>query len=345
MVITIVALNAAGWGLFALAVLPNHLHFQGLGIGLGAAVTAWTLGCRHAFDADHIAAIDNSTRKLMADGQRPVSAGFFFALGHSSVVMLAGVGITYAAKVVFVITVRPSSGFAVAGGVAGTAVSAAFLWLIAALNLVVLAGIARVFRNLRRGAYDEAQLEAQLQARGLMSRFFGRWMRSITHTRQLFFVGFVFGIGFDTATEVVLLAGTVAAATQGLPWYAVLALPLLFAGGMTMLDTADGLLMNTAYGWAFARPVRKLYYNIAVTAVSVTVAFLVGGIEIAGLLSSKLHLHGWPWNAAASFNLNTAGYLIVGLFLAVWALAALVWRLARLETRWQPPTAKQAGSP
>jgi nickel/cobalt transporter (NiCoT) family protein len=345
MLTTIVALNAAGWGLFVLSVLPHHLHFQGLGIGLGVAVTAWTLGCRHAFDADHIAAIDNSTRKLMADGKRPLAAGFFFALGHSSVVMLVGVGITFAAKAVFATTVRPSSGFAVAGGVAGTAMSATFLWLIAALNLVVLVGIVRVFRSLRRGAYDEAQLEAQLQARGLMSRFFGRWMRAITQPRQLFFVGFAFGIGFDTATEVVLLAGTAAAATQGLPWYAVLALPLLFAGGMTLLDTADGLLMNTAYGWAFARPVRKLYYNIAITAVSVAVAFLIGGIEIAGLLSSKLHLHGWPWDTVASFNLNTAGYLIVGVFVAVWILAVLVWRLARLETRWQPPTAEQAGDP
>jgi high-affinity nickel-transport protein len=206
--------------------------------------------------------------------------------------------------------------------------SATFLWLIAALNLVVLAGILRVFRDLRRGVYDEAQLEAQLQARGLMSRVFGRWMRSITHTRQLFFVGFAFGI-----------------ATQGLAWYAVLALPLLFAGGMTLLDTADGLLMNTAYGWAFARPVRKLYYNIAITAVSVAVALLVGGIEIAGLLSTELRLHGRLADAIASVNLNTAGYVMVGLFLAVWAVAVLVWRLARLETRWQPSTAEEAGAP
>jgi nickel/cobalt transporter (NiCoT) family protein len=170
-------------------------------------------------------------------------------------------------------------------------------------------------------------------------------MRSIIHTRQLFFVGFVFGIGFDTATEVVLLAGTAAAATQGLAWYAVLALPLLFAGGMTLLDTADGLLMNTAYGWAFARPIRKLYYNIAITAVSVAVAFLVGGIEIAGLLSTELHLHGQLGDAIGSVNLNTAGYLMVALFLAVWAVAVVVWRVARLETRWQPPSADEADAP
>jgi high-affinity nickel-transport protein len=345
MLATIVAVNAAGWGLFALAVLPHSADFHGLGIGLGAALTAWTLGCRHAFDADHIAAIDNSTRKLMADGQRPLGAGFFFALGHSSVVMLVGVGITFGAHAVFTTAMRPSSGLAVAGGVAATAMSTTFLWLIAALNLAVLVGILRVLRNLRRGLYDEAELEAQLQARGLMSRVFGRWMRSITHTRQLFLVGFAFGIGFDTATEVVLLGGTSAAATEGLAWYAVLALPLLFAGGMTLLDTANGLLMNTSYGWAFARPVRKLYYNIALTAISVIVAFLVGAIELVGLLSTELHVHGRLADAIANVNLNTAGYLMVALFLVVWALAVLVWRVAGLEARWQPSTAEDAGPP
>ena len=341
MLAVVLCLNAVGWGAFVLAVLPHHPHLRGLGVGIGAALTAWTLGCRHAFDADHIAAIDNTTRKLMADGRRPLGSGFLFALGHSSVVMLVGVGITVGAEAVFTTVARPSSGLAGAGGVAGTAISAMFLWLIAALNLVVLAGIGRVLSELRRGVYDEAALEAQLQARGLMNRVFGRWMRSITHTRQLFFVGFAFGISFDTATEVLLLAGTATAVTQGLPWYAVLALPLLFAGGMTLLDTADGLLMNTAYGWAFARPVRKLYYNVAITAVSVAVAFLVGGIEIVGLLSTELHLHGWFGDAIASVNLNTVGYLIVGLFLAVWGLAVLVWRLARLEARWQVKVAEE----
>jgi len=343
MTAAVVALNALGWGTFVLAVLPHHFHFKGLGVGLGAALTAWTLGSRHAFDADHIAAIDNTTRKLMADGKRPLGSGFYFSLGHASVVMLAGVGITFAARAVFSAVVRPTSGVAAAGAVAGTAMSATFLWLIAALNAVVLVGIVRVFRNVRRGEYDESQLEAQLQARGLMSRFFGRWMNSITSARQLFFVGFVFGIGFDTASEVVLLGGTAAAATEQLPWYAVLSLPLLFAGGLTLLDTADGLFMNTAYGWAFARPVRKLYYNITITAVSIAVAFLIGGIEIAGLLSDELHLHGWFADAIGSLDLNTAGYLMVGVFVGVWALAVLVWRLGRLETRWQ--LAEEAESP
>jgi high-affinity nickel-transport protein len=345
MVGAVLVLNALGWAAFVFAVLPHHLQFKGLGIGLGAALTAWTLGCRHAFDADHIAAIDNTTRKLMADGRRPLGSGFFFSLGHASVVMLVGVGITVAAKEVFAAVVRPSSGIGAAGDVACTALSASFLWLIAALNVVVLAGIVRVFRNLRHGVYDEAELEAQLQARGLMSRFFGRWMRSITSTRQLFFVGCAFGIGFDTTTEVVLLAGAAAAAIQGLPWYAVLSLPLLFAGGLTLLDTADGLFMNTAYGWAFARPVRKLYYNVVITAVSIAVAFLVGGIEIVGLLSTELHLHGWFGDAMATFDLNTAGYALVGLFVVVWAVALSVWRLGRLETRWQPRVADEADAP
>jgi high-affinity nickel-transport protein len=339
MLITIVALNAAGWGTFVIAVLPRHFHYKGLGVGLGAAFTAWTLGCRHAFDADHIAAIDNSTRKLIADGKRPFASGFVFALGHSSVVMLAGVGITIAAKAVLKTVVSPRSGFAAAGGVAGTVLSASFLWLIAWLNLVVLAGIVRVFRNIRRGLYDEAELEAQLQARGLMNRIFGRWMRSITHTWQLFPVGCAFGIGFDTATEVLLLAGAAAAATEGLPWFAVLTLPLLFAGGMTLFDTADGIFMNTAYSWAFAAPVRKVYYNLTITALSVAVAFVVGGIEIAGLLATKLHLHGWLADAIANLDLNTVGYLVVALFIAVWAAAVAVWRFARLEARWEPAVA------
>ena len=340
MLTAIAAVNALGWGIFVLAILPRHFEYKQLGVGIGVAVTAWTLGLRHAFDADHIAAIDNSTRKLMADGQRPLGTGFFFALGHSSVIMVVGVGITIAAKAVFGAVVTPHSAFETAGGVAGTALSATFLWLIAALNLVVLAGIARVFRDMRKGVYDEAELEAQLLSRGLMYRFFGRMMGSITRTRQMFLVGFVFGIGFDTATEVLLLAGTAAAVIQGLPWYAVLTLPLLFSGGMMMCDSVDGLFMNFAYGWAFARPVRKVYYNLTITALSVAVAFLVGGIEIAGLLSNELHLHGWLGDYMSSFNLNTAGFIIVGLFVVVWVLALSVWRFGRVEARWEAAAAR-----
>ena len=342
MLLAIAGVNVFGWGVFALVVLPHHFRYEGLGVGIGVAVTAWTLGLRHAFDADHIAAIDNSTRKLMAEGGRPLGSGFFFALGHSSVVMVVGVAITIAAKAVFKAVVTPSSGFETAGGVAGTVLSASFLWMIAALNLVVLVGIVRVFRDMRRGAYDEQELEAQLLSRGLMFRFFGRMISSIEHTWQLFFVGFVFGIGFDTATEVLLLAGTAAAVTEGLPWYAVLTLPLLFCGGMMLCDSIDGLFMNYAYGWAFARPVRKVYYNITITALSIGVAFLVGGIEIGGLLSAKLRLRGWLGDYLANFNLNTAGYLVVGLFVLVWAVALGVWRFGRVEARWEAAAARSA---
>jgi high-affinity nickel-transport protein len=344
MLAVIALLNVTGWGLFALAILPRHFRYAGLGVGIGVAVTIWTLGARHAFDADHIAAIDNATRKLMADGKRPLGSGFFFALGHSSVILVVGTGITFAARSVFHAVVRPDSTFETAGGVAGTALSASFLWLIAALNLVVFAGIWRVFRRMRRGEFDEAELEAQLESRGLMYRFFGKWMRAIKHTWQLYFVGFVFGIGFDTATEVLLLAGTAAAATQGLPWYAVLALPLLFAGGMTLTDSLDGFFMNTAYSWAFARPVRKVYYNLTITGLSVAVAFLVGGVEFAGLISTKLHWHGWFGDAMANFDLNTAGYLIVGLFVLVWGTAIAVWRFGNVEARWEAAVNEPEGA-
>jgi nickel/cobalt transporter (NiCoT) family protein len=331
----VLGLNGLGWGIFALAILPRHFHYQGLGVGVGVAITAWTLGMRHAFDADHIAAIDNTTRKLMADGKRPLGSGFFYALGHSSVIMVVGTGITIAARSVFKAVVAPSSAFASTGGIVGTALAGTFLYIIAAMNIVVFVGITKVFRDMRRGACDERQLEAQLQSRGFMWRFFAPVMRPIEHTWQLFFVGFVFGIGFDTATEVLLLAGTAAAATQGLPWYAVLTLPLLFAGGMTLWDSLDGLFMNFAYGWAFARPVRKLYYNLAITGLSIAVAFVIATIEIVGLLSTELHLHGWFGDYMAGFDINRAGFVIAGLFVVVWGVALAIWRFGKIEARWE----------
>jgi high-affinity nickel-transport protein len=337
MLFVILALNAGGVGLFVFAIQPHHFKYSGLGIGFGVAITAWTLGARHAFDADHIAAIDNSTRKLLADNpdKKPLGTGFFFALGHSSVMLVVGVGITIAAKSVFGVIVQPKAGFEAAGGTAGTLMSASFLFLIAGLNVVVMAGIFKVFREMRKGIYNEEQLEAHLNSRGLMFRFFGRWMRSIKHVWQMFPAGFVFGIGFDTATEVLLLAGTAAAAEQGLPFYAVLALPLLFAGGMTLFDSMDGFFMTTAYGWAFARPVRRVYYNLAITGLSIVVAFLIGSIEIIGVLSTELHLHGWFGDAMANFNINTAGLVVVGLFITVWAVALGYWRFGNAEAKWE----------
>jgi nickel/cobalt transporter (NiCoT) family protein len=339
----ILALNVLGWGIFVFAIQPRHFHYRGLGLGLGVALTAWTLGARHAFDADHISAIDNTTRKLMSDGKRPLGTGFFFALGHSTIIVVVGLGLSVAARAVFGAVVDPSSGYETVGGVVGTSMAAGFLYLIALLNLVVLAGIVTVFRAMRRGEYDEEELERQLQARGLMWRFFGRFMGSITKTWHMFFVGLVFGIGFDTATEVLLLSATATAATQGLPWYAVIALPLLFAGGMTLFDTVDGCFMNFAYGWAFAHPVRKVYYNLVITGLSITVAFLIGTIEIVGLLSSELHAHGGVWDFVANFDINRAGFVVAGLFVVVWAGAVIYWKLAGVEHRWTATTPTSPG--
>ncbi|MDQ2728997.1 MAG: HoxN/HupN/NixA family nickel/cobalt transporter [Actinomycetota bacterium] len=345
MAMVILALNVAGWGIFVLAVMPHNFHYKGLGLGLGVALTAWTLGARHAFDADHISAIDNTTRKLMADGRRPLGTGFFFALGHATIIVVVGIGLSIAARAVFGAVVDPTSSYETVGGIVGTSMAAGFLYLIAALNVVVLAGIFKVFRDMRRGLFDETELERQLQARGLMYRFFGRLMRSITKTWHMYFVGLIFALGFDTATEVLLLAATAAAATQGLPWYAVLALPLLFAGGMTLFDTLDGCFMNFAYGWAFARPVRKVYYNLIITGLSIAVAFLIGTIEIVGLLSTELHIHGGVWDFMSNFNINRAGFTIAGLFVVVWTAAIGYWKLGNVEQRWETQPKKQpAGS-
>jgi high-affinity nickel-transport protein len=336
----ILAVNALGWGIYALYVVPHHFVYKGqgssagLGVGIGVAITAWFLGFRHAFDADHISCIDNTTRKLMADGKRPIGTGFFFSFGHSTVIVAVGVGITFAARAVFGAVVNPDSAYATAGGAIGTLLSAGFLYLIALLNLIVLAGIFKVFRDMRRGTYNEAELEAQLQARGLMYRFFGRFMKSINHTWQLYFIGLVFGIGFDTATEVVLLAATTYAALQGLPYFAVLALPFLFSGGMMLFDTLDGAFMNFAYGWAFAKPVRKVYYNLVITALSIGAAFIIGTIEILGMLTTEFQLSGSFWDLVANFNINLAGFCIAGMFVAVWAAALIYWRVGDVESKW-----------
>jgi high-affinity nickel-transport protein len=249
-----------------------------------------------------------------------------------------------AARAVFGAVVNPSSAYETLGGTIGTVSAASFLYLIAALNLVVLTGIARVFRDMRHGIYSEEELERQLQARGLMYRFFGRFMRSINNTWQMYFVGLVFGIGFDTTTEVVLLAATAYAATSGLPFYAILALPLLFSGGMTLFDTLDGCFMNVAYGWAFARPVRKVYYNLVITGLSIAAAFLIGSVEMLGVLTGELHLHGAFWDFMANFDINKAGLVIAGLFVLVWAVALAVWRFGRIESRWSTPKVPSASS-
>jgi high-affinity nickel-transport protein len=334
--IVIVALHVVGWGMFALLVAPHHLQL----LGIGAAVTAYTLGMRHAFDADHISAIDNTTRKLMNEGRRPVSVGFWFALGHSTIVCVIGVGLTIAAKTVFKAVTDEHGGLQSLGGLIGTILGGGFLYLIAILNIVILVGILKLFLAMRRGTYGEDELEAQLENRGLMYRFFGRWMRTIDKEWKMYPVGIVFGLGFDTATEVALLAATAGAATVGLPWYAVLCLPILFTAGMTLLDTVDGAFMQVAYGWAFARPVRKVFYNIVITALSVALALFIGSIELLGLLGQELDLTGGIWDFTNDFDLNTAGFVIVGGFVAVWAIAVTVWRYGKIEERWEAALAQ-----
>jgi high-affinity nickel-transport protein len=333
----IIGLYIVGWGVFILAILPEHSKL----LGIGVAVTAYTLGLRHAFDADHISAIDNTTRKLMSEGKRPLSVGFWFSLGHSSVVCALGVGLTFAAQAIIKEVSNTHSTVETFGGVIGTLVSGVFLYLIAILNLVILIGIVKVFVEMRRGRYNDEELEQQLNARGLMTRFFGKLMRSIHSPWQMYPVGVLFGLGFDTATEVALLAATAGAATAGLPWYAVLSLPILFAAGMATLDTLDGSFMNFAYGWAFSKPVRKVYYNITITGLSVAVAMLIGTIEIFGLLAAQLNLSGGFWGFMSGFNINEAGFIIVGLFVVTWAAALVIWRFGRIEQRWERAAAER----
>jgi high-affinity nickel-transport protein len=333
MAAVIVLLHVVGWGIFIAAVLPQHNRF-GVGLGVGVAITAYTLGMRHAFDADHISAIDNTTRKLMAEGKRPLSVGFFFSLGHSTIVFGLGVGLTVAAKAVLGQVADQNSLLHGATGLIGTLVSGTFLYLIAILNLVILVGIFKVFLEMRRGRYDDETMEQQLNSRGLMFRFFGRMMRAIRSPWQMYPVGVLFGLGFDTATEIALLAATAGAATIGLPWYAVLSLPILFAAGMSLFDTIDGSFMNFAYGWAFSKPLRKVYYNITITGLSVAVALLIGSIELFGLLATELNLSGGFWDYVGKFDINQAGFIIVGLFVMTWIVALAIWHFAHIEDRW-----------
>ena len=334
----ILFLHLLGFFIFIVLVVPAH--YKGLGIGL--SLTAYTLGLRHAFDADHISAIDNTTRKVMGERQgtgrpRPLSFGFFFSLGHSTIVVAIGVGIVVAEKTVFGAVSNNGSGLEQFGGLFGTIVSASFLFLIGLLNLVILAGIVKVFRSMRRGDYDEAELERQLENRGFFYRFFGRWMKSITRGWQMYPVGVVFGMGFDTATEVALLATTALLASQHVPWYAIMCLPILFTAGMTLLDTTDGLFMNLAYGWAFFNPVRKVYYNLAITGLSVAICFFIGGVETLGLFPQEIgglsRTSGF-WGFMYNFDINKAGFVIVGMFLFTWAAAMIIWRYGHIEEKW-----------
>ena len=328
----VVALHMVGFTALIILAVPHPGAAGTLTVGVG--LTAYTLGLRHAFDADHIAAIDNTTRKLMSEGKRPMSVGFWFSLGHSTIVFVLAFLISVGVRALDGPVRHPGSQLHQVTSWIGSLVSGGFLYLIAAVNLVILLGILRVFREMKRGAYDERELERQLSNRGLMNRLLGRLTRTVSSSRHMYPIGLLFGLGFDTASEVALLVLAGGAAGAGLPWYAILCLPVLFAAGMSLIDSIDGSFMNFAYGWALSRPVRKVFYNLAITGLSVAVAGLIGTIELGGLLASRLRLSGPFWSWFENVNLNVLGFVIVGLFVLTWAVAVSVWRLGRIEERW-----------
>ena len=321
--VVVALLHLVGWGLF----LYYSGHYRPL-VGLGLA--AYLFGLRHAFDADHIAAIDNTTRKLPDDGRRPVGVGFFFSLGHSSVVLALTAGLALAARTVNShIPAVQSYGGSVGAGVSGT-----FLWLIGIVNLIVLVDIVRISRDMRGGHYDRERLENRLLERGMMSRFFGRFFRLIDASWKMYPLGVLFGLGFDTATEIGLLALAAGVATHSVPFLAIVSLPILFAAGMSLMDTLDGAFMTQAYGWAFSNPVRKVYYNITVTGLSVVVALVIGTVELMQVASTRLSLTGGVWDWLNALDFGTLGYVVAGLFVVMWAASVAIWKLRRIEERW-----------
>src|SRR5438270_2995247 len=338
------ALTPAEWarlGGFAGGVA--FLHLLGFGLFLyysrhnpalaGLGTLAYTFGLRHAFDADHIAAIDNSTRKFLQDGKRSMGVGFFFSLGHSTIVFSLAAGLAIAAKTVN----SKIPAFQSYGGYIGASVSGTFLLLIGALNLLVLLDVVGVFRRMKRGHYDEQDLDRALLNQGFLSRFLLKRVGSrINASWKMYPLGVLFGLGFDTATEIGLLAVAAGVATHHVPFLAVISLPLIFAAGMSLMDTADGAFMSHAYGWAFSSPVRKVFYNISVTSLSVAVAWMVGGIELLQVLAAKLSLSGGFWDGVESIDLGTLGYAVVALFIATWLLSFTLWKTAGIEQRWAP---------
>ncbi|MGL4306290.1 MAG: HoxN/HupN/NixA family nickel/cobalt transporter [Mycobacteriaceae bacterium] len=333
LLVIILIMHIVAWGTLIVAVVPAHYQVGAQVLGIGLGVTAYTLGVRHAFDADHIAAIDNTTRKLMADGQRPISVGFWFALGHSAIVVILATLIIIGAKLASIL-IDDGTGTHQILGLIGTSVSGLFLYLIAILNLIALIAIIRVFRRMKQGTADEATLEEALNTRGFLSRILGPLTRSITKPWQMFPIGLLFGLGFDTASEVTLLVLAGSGAASGLPWYAIMVLPLLFAAGMSLFDTLDGTFMNFAYHWAFSNPVRKVYYNLTITGLSVAVALVIGTVELVSVLHEKLNLNDPVSNWIADISLDSIGFAIVGLFALVWIAAISYWRIAKIEQRW-----------
>jgi high-affinity nickel-transport protein len=321
-------LHIAGWGLLLVAA-AQHPAFLALG-GL-----AYTFGLRHAFDADHISAIDNTTRKLLQDGRKPVGVGFFFSLGHSTVVFLIAAALGLAVKWILEGVVGSGGQLRTIGTVLGSGISGGFLILIGVLNLLVLLDIVRVYRRMKAGEYDRDSLEHDITAGGFMTRIFGRLFRVIRHSWQMYPVGFLFGLGFDTASEVAILAISAGAAANGVPIVAVIALPLIFAAGMSLMDTADGAFMAKAYSWAFASPIRKVFYNLTMTSLSVFVALFVGVVELMQVLIHSLDLRGGAFDTIAGFDLvGRAGYFIVAAFVLAWGAALMIYKARRIDERW-----------
>jgi len=319
----LIAANLAAW-VWAL------VAFHDYPVLIGTAFLAYTFGLRHAVDADHIAAIDNVTRKLMQEGKRPVAVGLFFSLGHSTIVVLASAAIALTTSA---LESRFES-FKLVGGTVGTLVSALFLFLIAAANFLILRSVFQTFQEVcRGGAFVDEDLNHLLAQRGLLARLFRPIFALVARSWHMYPLGLLFGLGFDTATEIGVLGISAAEASKGLPIWSIMVFSALFTAGMTLIDTTDGVLMLGAYGWAFTKPIRKLYYNLTITFVSVVVAVLIGGIEALGLLAEQLNLEGPFWNLIGSLNDNfgSLGYLIIAIFVASWLISIAVYRLGRFE--------------
>jgi high-affinity nickel-transport protein len=319
----LLVLNAGAW-------LWAVLAFRHYPLLLGTALLAYSFGLRHAVDADHIAAIDNVTRKLMQEGKRPVAVGFLFSLGHSTIVFLGSAAIAATALALQ----HRMEAARVIGGVVGTLVSSVFLLGIALVNIVVLRSIYRAFERVRNGAhYVDEDFDLLLASRGFLSRLFRPMFAMIRRSWHMYPLGVLFGLGFDTATEIALLGISAAEASKGLPLWSIMAFPALFAAGMSLIDTTDNVLMLGAYGWAFVKPVRKLYYNITITFISVIVALVVGGIEALGLLAGQFRLTGAFWNAVVRLNGNfgTLGYCIIGIFALSWMVSIAIYKWRRFD--------------
>ncbi len=294
----------------------------------GLGILSFFFGLRHGVDADHIVAIDNTTRKLLYQNKRPLTVGTWFSLGHSTIVVGMVVGLVFAAR--FVVTQAPE--FQTIGGIVGTLVSGTFLWLIGIINLIIVLEIYRIFQQLKRGQLNESQLEEQLGKRGFMNRYFGRLFRVVETPRQMYPVGVLFGLGFDTASEILLIAISVTiGVSTSIPLYVVLILPLLFTCGMVLVDTLDGLAMRLAYGWAFLKPMRKIYYNLTITIISVLVAFVIGGVEFLSVLGQELGYTGPFWDTIGSLSLTYLGFAIVAIFLVCWLVSVVNYRLKRYD--------------